>query len=317
MFSRLRGDFVDIVERPEEALGARVWRFPRYDNEIKTGARLIVRECEAAVLVAEGRVADVFGPGAHTLEPDRLPRLSSLQDWPRGRNAPFRAEVYFVASGPFADLEWAAPEPVRVHDPEFGRLGVHAAGVCEARVANAARLLRESAAAEEADPAEALGAWLRGRIGAAFAAAAASADVSARDMAAGCGALGELLRGTVARQLASAGLDVVSFTVAELTLPPEVEAALEERAAKGSIGDAYTETGSREAGGHRAGRPSAEWYLGLDGHQVGPFGEEELRERAASGELTPQTLVRRSGREEWSAAGELPELADVVDSAPR
>lgn len=292
----MRGEFIELVEWPDDARGACVWRFPRGGNAIKADAMLIVREGEAAVLVDGGRVADVFGPGAYALETKTLPVLSRLQGRGRDSNAPFEAEVYFVAKRRFTGVSWRTDGPVRVRDREFGTVRLDAAGVCEVRVADAAKLLREF-------PGEDVEGLLGERVGAAFASAVVASGVPVPDMAADRERLGERLRRPVARRLGSAGLDLASLTVEDLGLPPGVAAAA--RARGGGRGEAPAAFGA------------AEWYLGLDGHQVGPFGVEELRDRAASGELTPQTLVWRSGLTAWAAAGEVPELADVMASAQR
>jgi membrane protease subunit (stomatin/prohibitin family) len=79
LWSKLSGEFVDIVEFPDASADNLVYRFPRYANEIKFGAKLIVREGQGALFVNEGKLADVFTPGTYTLETRNLPILSTLQ----------------------------------------------------------------------------------------------------------------------------------------------------------------------------------------------------------------------------------------------
>ena len=93
LFAKLRGELVDIVEWIDDPRRTLVWRFPRYHNQIKNGAQLIVRPGQVAVFVHEGQVADVFEPGTHTLETNNLPILSTILGWKHGFDSPFKAEV--------------------------------------------------------------------------------------------------------------------------------------------------------------------------------------------------------------------------------
>ena len=93
---KLRGELVDIVEWLDHTRDTLVWRFPRYHNQIKNGAQLIVRPGQVAVFVHRGELADVFEPGHYELRTDNLPILSTLQGWKHGFDSPFKSEVYFV-----------------------------------------------------------------------------------------------------------------------------------------------------------------------------------------------------------------------------
>src|SRR5262249_52809392 len=122
-----------------------VWRFPRHDNEIKMGARLVVRESQAAVFVNEGTVADVFTPGTYELETQNLPVLSTLQGWKYGFHSPFKAEVYFVNVRLFTDLKWGTQNPVIMRDPAFGMVRLRAFGAYAVRVTDPRRLVTDLA----------------------------------------------------------------------------------------------------------------------------------------------------------------------------
>lgn len=93
-----------------------VFAHPQDNPNLRFGTKLIVRDGQCAALVAKGRVADVFGPGEHVLEPNRLPRLAALlnrgSDWPSS----FESAVFFVRTVPFANVPWhvsTALEPVK------------------------------------------------------------------------------------------------------------------------------------------------------------------------------------------------------------
>ena len=112
LMDKLRGEFIDILEWLDDTRDTIVWRFPRYNNEIKMGAKLVVREGQTAVFVNEGQIADAFGPGTYTLETQNLPILSTLRGWKYGFSSPFKAEVYFVSTRLFTDLKWGTQNPV-------------------------------------------------------------------------------------------------------------------------------------------------------------------------------------------------------------
>jgi membrane protease subunit (stomatin/prohibitin family) len=122
IFDKLRGELVDIVEWIDDSRDTLVWRFPRYHNQIKNGAQLIVRPGQKAIFVHQGKIADVFEPGHYTLETKNLPILSTLQGWKYGFDSPFKAEVYFVSTRTLTDLKWGTPNPIMLRDADFGPL---------------------------------------------------------------------------------------------------------------------------------------------------------------------------------------------------
>jgi membrane protease subunit (stomatin/prohibitin family) len=105
LFDKLRGELIDIIEWIDDSRNTLVWRFPRYQNEIKQGAQLIVRPGQLAVFVLHGKIGDVFEPGTHTLTTQNLPILSTLAGWKYGFNSPFKSEVYFVSTRQITDLK--------------------------------------------------------------------------------------------------------------------------------------------------------------------------------------------------------------------
>ena len=149
LLDKLRGEFIDIIEWTEpsnnDILG---YRFPRYQNEIKNGAKLTVREGQAAVFVSEGQVADVYTPGMYTLETQNLPILSTIKGWKYGFNSPFKAEVYFVSTRQWTDQKWGTQNPVMLRDPEFGPVRLRAFGTYAFRVGDPATFLRQLVATD-------------------------------------------------------------------------------------------------------------------------------------------------------------------------
>src|SRR5438270_27285 len=143
LMNKLKGELVDIIEWMDDSHSTLAWRFPRYNNEIKNGAQLIVREGQRAVFVYRGALADNFDPGPHELTTENLPILSTLQGWKHGFNSPFRSEVYFINTRPVTDLRWGTSQPVTVRDPDFGMVQVRANGLCVVKIANVETFLKQ------------------------------------------------------------------------------------------------------------------------------------------------------------------------------
>ena len=143
LMDKIKGELVDIIEWIDDSRSTLAWRFPRYQNEIKNGAQLIVREGQEAVFVYRGALADRFKPGHYELKSENLPILSTLQGWKHGFDSPFRSEVYFINTRPVTDLRWGTPTPVTVRDPDFKMVQVRANGLCVVKVEDAEIFLRE------------------------------------------------------------------------------------------------------------------------------------------------------------------------------
>ncbi|MEC4612620.1 SPFH domain-containing protein [Tsukamurella tyrosinosolvens] len=143
IMDRVRGELVDIIEWLEDNRSTMAWRFPRYNNEIKNGAQLIVREGQEALFVYRGQLADRYGPGNYQLVSENMPVMSTLQGWPHGFKSPFRSEVYFVNTRPITDLRWGTANPITIRDQDFGMVQVRANGLCVVRVVDSPTFLRQ------------------------------------------------------------------------------------------------------------------------------------------------------------------------------
>jgi membrane protease subunit (stomatin/prohibitin family) len=237
LMDKLRGEFIDIVEWLDDSRDTIVWRFPRYDNEIKMGAKLVVRESQTAVFVNEGQVADAFTPGTYTLETQNLPILSTLKGWKYGFNSPWKAEVYFVSTRLFTDMKWGTQNPVIVRDPEFGMVRLRAFGAYAARVVDATKLLRELVGTDPQFRTEEVQEYLRQMIVSRLGSALASAGIPMLDLAAQQQTIGSKIGAVLSEDLANVGLTIPTFIIENISVPPEVEAALDKRTQMGILGD--------------------------------------------------------------------------------
>jgi len=239
---KLRGQLIDIIEFLDESRDTIVWRFPRQGNEIKNQAKLVVREGQTAVLVSEGRLADVFGPGTYTLETKNLPILSTIQGWKYGFNSPFKAEVYFVATRQFTDLTWGTQNPVILRDPELGAVRLRAFGTYALQVVDPSALLRQLVGTDPQFRTDEIGDYFRRLIVGQLGPALAEAEVAAIDLAANQREIATRLAGQLSEDLSAYGVTVPRFVLENVSFPPEVEAALDKRTQMAVVGnlDQYT-----------------------------------------------------------------------------
>ena len=258
IFSRLFGEFVDVIEWTDDSSNTMVYRFERYGNEIKYGAKLIVRETQFAVFVNEGEVADVLGPGTYELETKNLPVLTTLQNWHHGFQSPFKAEVYFCNARRFVDLKWGTKQPLMLRDSEFGGLRIRAFGTYGVRVIDSVKFIREIVGTEGVFTTDEISAQLRNLITSRFATIIGGANIPVLDMAANYDQLGEFLTQRIAPEFGEYGLQLTRILVENISLPPAVSEALDKRTSMGMTGnlDRYLQyqTGvSMEAGAQNTG----------------------------------------------------------------
>jgi membrane protease subunit (stomatin/prohibitin family) len=242
LMDKLRGELIDIIEWLDDSRDTIVWRFPRYENEIKMGAKLVVRESQVGVFVNEGTIADAFPPGTYTLQTQNMPILSTLKGWKYGFHSPFKAEVYFVNTRQFTDMKWGTQNPIIVRDPEFGMVRLRAFGAFAARVVDPPALLRELVGTDPQFRTEEVEQYLRQMIVGRLANALAAAKVPMLDLAAQQDQIGTKLAGALSQDLASVGIAIPKFIIENISVPPEVEQAMDRRTQMGVIGnlDQYT-----------------------------------------------------------------------------
>jgi membrane protease subunit (stomatin/prohibitin family) len=283
LFDAIRGEFIDIIEWTDSSRDTIVWRFPRHDNEIKMGAKLIVRESQTAVFVNEGQIADVYTPGTYTLQTQNMPILSTLKGWKYGFDSPFKAEVYFVTTRQFTDMKWGTANPVIVRDAEFGMVRLRAFGTFAAKVVDAAALLRELAGTDPQFRTEEVQEYLRQLVVSKLSTALATAGVPMLDLAGQQELLGTRLAGAISQELAPVGISLPKFVIENISLPPEVEQAIDTRSRMGIAGnlDQYTQFQAADAIGDAARNP------GGAGEGIGLGVGMAMGQRIAAG-LTPQ-----------------------------
>ncbi|MDX2116947.1 MAG: SPFH domain-containing protein [Planctomycetota bacterium] len=237
LWKKLKGELIDIVQWLDDSPDTLVYRFERLNNEIKNGAKLVVRESQTAVFVDEGRIADVFTPGTYTLSTANLPILATLKGWKYGFESPFKCEVYFVNTRQFTDMKWGTMNPVMLRDAEFGPVRLRAFGTYAFKCVDPAALVREVSGTSGRFTIEGITEQLRNTIVSRFTDVLGESKIPALDLAANYDELGKFLGERIKPSLTPLGLDLTALLVENISLPPEVEAALDKRTSMGIVGD--------------------------------------------------------------------------------
>ncbi len=271
LWDKIAGEFIDVVEFTDDSQDTLVHRFERHNNEIKYGAQLTVREGQTAVFVSEGRIADIFGPGRHVLETANIPVLTTLKGWKHGFQSPFKAEVYFVNMRRFTDQKWGTKNPVLIRDPEFGVVRIRAFGTYVLRVIDPAVFITEIVGTDGDFSTEEISEQMRNILVSRFADKLAESRIPVLDMAANYDELGETLLGHIQAEIAQYGLKVSKLLVENISVPPDVEKAIDERSSMGVIGNLqqYTQFQAAKALGNSGSGMGGDMASGAMGAGIG------------------------------------------------
>lgn len=268
LWDKLMGELVDIVEWLDDSNNTLAYRFERYQNEIKYGAKLVVREGQVAVFINEGKLADVFKPGTHELTTQNLPILATLKGWKYGFNSPFKAEVYFCSTRKFTDLKWGTPGPAMMRDKDFGVVRATAFGIYAIRVKDAGIFVKDLVGTDNRFTTDEIQENLRGKIGLRIKEVMPELGIPVIDLEAKVTELGTRLRDRLGTEFEGMGIELVEVQVQDIGLPEEVEKAIDKRGAMAAIGNlqAYTqyETASaiRDAANNPGGAAGAAVGIG-------------------------------------------------------
>ena len=346
------GELIDIIEWLDESGDTMVSRFVRPKNEIKNGAQLIVRPGQVALFVDEGKIADVFKPGRHQLTTGNLPLLSTLRGWKYGFQSPFKAEIIFVNTKQFTNRKWGTANPVILRDQELGPVRLRAFGTFAVRVTDPSLLVRELVGTNSVFLIDEITDQLRDLVVAKLSGALADGQISVFDLATKYTELGSRVLERVAPQFQQYGLELTQIVVENVSVPPEVEAAIDQRTKMRVLGDldAYAKIQSADAlrdaarnpsGGAAAGvgigmgaamaqramtpgvppTPAASepppiphdaWYYVVAGERRGPVTLSALTQQATTGTVSPDTLVWKQGMADWAPLAKVPELGSIV-----
>ncbi|MDZ7282159.1 SPFH domain-containing protein [Sphingomonas sanguinis] len=236
LFDFLSKQFIDVIdwgEAPDDL----ALRYPMRDHAIQNGASLTVRDGQIAFFYEEGRIADAFEPGRHTLETDNLPVLTALMNWDKGFVSPFKADLYFFTVREHAGLKWGTAQPITVRDKDYGPIRVRTFGSYSFRIADVPRFKATVMGTLEHVRVGDLEPQLRGAIATAIASELGRSEIAFVDLAGDQQALSDRLRLAVAPAFAQWGLEMASFFVESVSLPDEVQAHFDKASAMRVIGN--------------------------------------------------------------------------------
>jgi excisionase family DNA binding protein len=264
----LKTQFLEIIEWQDDSRDTLSFRYPDLDKEIKNGAQLIVRESQVAQFVYLGQFGDTFGPGKHTLTTDNIPILSTLKGWKYGLHSPFKADVYFVTTRLFTGNKWGTANPIMLRDRDFGIVRARAYGTFDFHVTDVKLFLKEVAGTDDHFRIEEFQDTMRSRIVSVFTEALATSKVPVLDIAGRYQELGEALLPVINPAVAAKyGIEIPSFIVENVSVPPEVEQAIDKRSSMAAVGNLndyvkYQMADSMTKGGEGGGMASTAAGLG-------------------------------------------------------
>lgn len=237
LFSSLKNQFIDVIEWPDENPDVLVHRFQRHDNEIKMGAKLIVRPGQRAVFVNEGQIADAFEPGTYTITTKNLPIITTLLSLPYGFESPFKAEVYFIRTTEQLDRKWGTPQPVMLRDADFGIVRLRAFGNFSYKVGITKDMISRFVGARADFFSGDIEDQIRTKLISSFSDCLGELKIAALDLAAKYDEISEAMTNKLQDVFSKLGLDLLSFAVANISVPEEVQEAMDQRSSMGALGN--------------------------------------------------------------------------------
>ena len=238
IFDFIKGELIDIIEWTDDSRDTLSYRFPDDDKAIKNGAQLIVRESQTVQFLYLGEFGDTFGPGKHTLTTDNIPVLTKLKSWKYGFNSPFKADVYYVNTRLFTGNKWGTSNPIMMRDDDFGIVRVRAFGTFDFKIVDVKKFLKEVAGSDQNFRIDEFADTMRSRVVSVFTDALATAKIPVLDVASRYTEVGEALLPLINPVVtAKYGLEIPSFILENVSVPPEVEQAIDKRSSMAAVGN--------------------------------------------------------------------------------
>lgn len=238
----IKKQFIDVLQWNEDGDGVLAWRYPMQDFEIQYGAKLTVRESQMAVFVNEGKVADVFGPGLHTLNTNTLPILTYLQNWDKLFQSPFKSDVYFFSTRLQLGRKWGTPQPVTVRDKDFGMVRLRAFGMYSYKLADPKKFFTEISGTRDTYTVDDLEMQLRNLVVSTMSSTLGNSAAPFLDMAANLGVMSDAVKAAMTPVFERYGVAIDNFAVESISLPEELQKALDTRISMGMFGNMATYT---------------------------------------------------------------------------
>jgi membrane protease subunit (stomatin/prohibitin family) len=233
----IKKQFIDVIQWTEEGDGTLAWRFPMAGMEIQNGGQLVVRESQMAVFVNEGKIADVFGPGTHTLTTQTLPVLTYLKNWDKLFESPFKSDVYFFSTRQQIDQKWGTPQPITIRDKDFGAVRLRAFGNYAFRITDPKLFHTEISGTRETYTVADVDGQLRGLVLQNISTAIAASGIPFLDLAANQMEFAKALSAQLDPEMAKLGLKLEGMTVQNVSLPEELQKIMDQKIGMGMVGN--------------------------------------------------------------------------------
>jgi membrane protease subunit (stomatin/prohibitin family) len=239
--SFIKKQFIDILQWNEDRDGVLSWRYPMQDFEIQYGGQLVVRDSQMAVFVNEGKVADVFSAGTYKLTTQTIPVLTYLKNWDKLFESPFKSDVYFMSTRLQLGRRWGTQQPITIRDKDFGMVRMRAFGIYSYQIKDPGIFFKEVAGTRDTYTVEEMEEQLRNQVVSSMTAAFGGSNVAFLDMAGNQGLLGDAVKAKLEPAFQRYGLSLDSFMVENVSLPDEIQKALDKRISVGMMKDVIPE----------------------------------------------------------------------------
>lgn len=294
----IKGQLIDVIEWTDKTSDTMVHKYDMNGKEIMMGAQLTVREGQVAIFVNEGQLADVFEPGRYELSTSNMPVLTAIKSWKYGFKSPFKSDVYFVNTKQFLDMKWGTSNPVMMRDAEFGMIRLRAFGIYSFKVSDAATFLKEVFGTAELFTVEGVEGQIKRTLVSGLSDAIAESKIPALDLAANYDELANYALQAINPKIASLGLTLCSFVIENISLPQEVETAMDKRTSMGVLGnlDNYAKyqaaEAMREAANNDSGNNMAGMGVGMGaGAAMGQMFSQAFQQPAAQPVAQPAVAM--------------------------
>lgn len=251
LFDAIRKQLLKVIEWKDDSTDTLVYRYPIQDSrdEIMNGCQLIVTESQVAILVKDGQIGDIFGPGRHKLETKNLPILTKIAGWKYGFDSPFKADVYYINTKQFINQPWGTTNPVMMSDKEFGPVRIRAFGKYAYRVTDAGKFMKEIFGTKKDYSTKALEDYFKSMVVSGFSSTLSKAGIPVLEIAGKYYELAELIKQTVQEDFNEIGLTLVELFIENVSLPKEVEETIDKRTSVGIMSDKMGSYVTYEAAG--------------------------------------------------------------------
>lgn len=217
-----------------EVLVARVP--PEGTAELISGSTLIVQEGQIGAFFHDGRATDGFRAGRYPLSTQNLPVLSKLLNLVTLSKSPFRSYVYFVHLKTFTDLGWGTPSPILFRDTEFKMVNLRAHGAFAIRIATPKTFLHTMVGTQGLGTTYAVQEYLRKIIVSRFTETVPEVLTTVVDLPKHYNEIAIKVKQAVRDDFDQYGLELVDLLVQSITVPPEVQDAINRAAGARALG---------------------------------------------------------------------------------